>query len=128
MVSHSKVSVMKKINVVEAIKMARSGKSLAGVSIEDLGETQIKARDVLLLSDFGIVVPEQNIYYDDSDIEYDHEFDDVEWRKLPSGISLEQQAEMVKTVNEKRTSSKEVINISIELEDREVNELSLIHI
>lgn len=109
---------MNKINVAEAIKMARNGKSLEGFAIEDLGETQVKAKDVLLLSDFGIVVPAQNIYYADSDIEYDPEFDDVEWSKLPSGTSLEQQAEMVK-------ASKEVINISIELEDREVNKWAI---
>ncbi|MFZ2898938.1 MAG: hypothetical protein WA004_09965 [Saprospiraceae bacterium] len=37
--------------------------------------------DALLLAENGIVVPDGNIVYDDSDIQYDPDFDDVEWGK-----------------------------------------------
>jgi hypothetical protein len=116
---------MRKISIAEAIQIARSGKSLEGVSIENLEETQIKAKDVLLLADFGVVVPEQNIYYDDNDVEYDPEFDDVTWNRLPSDISLEEQSKMVNGINTKHASGTKVINISLELEDKEISKWAI---
>jgi hypothetical protein len=35
--------------------------------------------DALLLAEHGFVVPDGNMVYDDRDIQYDPDFDDVEW-------------------------------------------------
>jgi hypothetical protein len=88
---------MPSITIHQAIEKAQKGESLEGFAIQDLAETQIKVKEALLLAEFGIVVPEQNIYYDDKDIAYDPDFDDVTWTRLPNNLSLEEQAKMAAT-------------------------------
>ena len=88
---------MPSISIHQAIEKAQKGESLEGFAIQDLAETQIKVKEALLLADYGIVVPEQNIYYDDKDIAYDPDFDDVNWTRLSNNISLEEQAKMAET-------------------------------
>ncbi len=77
-----------KVGIEEAIAMANDGQSLEGIIIEGLNDSQIKAMDALMLARHGIVIPEQNIYYDDSEIAYDEDFDDVEWSKDSIKLSL----------------------------------------
>ena len=72
-----------KLKIEQAIELARKDKSLEGVIIEDLKETQVRAVDALILAEYGIVIPEQNIYYSDEDIAYDPDFDDVKWSEEP---------------------------------------------
>ena len=79
-----------KVGIEEAIAMANDGQSLEGIIIEGLNDSQIKAMDALMLARHGIVIPEQNIYYDDSEIAYDEDFDDVEWSKEPIKLSFEE--------------------------------------
>ncbi len=79
-----------KINIKEAISLARSNQSLEGIVIENLKETQVSSVDALLLAENGILIPEQNIYYNDEDIEYDPEFDEVVWSKEPLQMSWEE--------------------------------------
>lgn len=62
-----------KLKIEQAIERARKKQSLEGVVIEDLKETQVRAVDALILAEYGIVIPEQNIYYSDDDIAYDPE-------------------------------------------------------
>jgi len=88
---------MPSISIHQAIEKAQRGESLEGFAIKDLTDTQMKAREALLLADYGIVIPEQNIYYDDKDIAYDPDFDDVTWTRLPDQISLEDQSKMAAT-------------------------------
>jgi hypothetical protein len=73
-----------KVKVEQAIEMARNHESLEGLVIENLSDTQVRAIDALALAEHGILIPEQNIYYDDKDITYDPDFDDVAWSKEPS--------------------------------------------
>lgn len=105
---------MSKVTIDTAIEMAKEGQSLKGVVIEDLNDVQVDALDVLLLSDHGIVVPEQNIYYDDDKITYDPEFDEVQWTKLPSDVTLEDQVEMTKRFN---NSKKRSIQIELNVDE-----------
>lgn len=56
------------LKVKQAIAMARNNESLEGLVIEDLQDTQVRAVDALALAEHGIVLPEQNIYYNDEDI------------------------------------------------------------
>lgn len=72
-----------KVKVEQAIAMARNNESLKGLVIEDLRDTQVRAVDALALAEHGIVLPEQNIYYNDEDIAYGPDFDEVDWSKEP---------------------------------------------
>lgn len=67
-----------KVKTSEAIKMANDGKSLKGIVLEDINDIQVNVRDAMSLSREGIVIPEANMYYDDNDIVYDEDIDDLE--------------------------------------------------
>lgn len=71
----------KKINVHSAIDLLKSGGSIDKMIISDLTTSKVKAMDALLLAENGCVVPDGNIVYDDSDIQYDPDFDEVTWSK-----------------------------------------------
>lgn len=79
-----------KLKIEQAIERARKKQSLEGVVIEDLKETQVRAVDALILAEYGIVIPEQNIYYSDDDIAYDPDFDEVTWSKEPLKMTWEE--------------------------------------
>ncbi len=68
-------------------------------------------KDVLTLSRSGVVVPEQYIYYDDGDIAYDEDMDDVEWSGDFVQLSLE---ERLKMVEEHQSAGEEPIRINLE--------------
>jgi len=55
--------------------------------------------DALLLAENGVVIPEQNIYYDDRDIAYDPDFDDVEWSEEPVKLTWEEKAELARQIS-----------------------------
>lgn len=110
-----------KIEITEAIARARNGQSLEGVVIDDFYNTQVKAKDALLLADFGIVIPEQNIYYDDADVAYDPEFDDVSWTRLSPDISLADQARMVAEHKTKQAAKTASFNVVSDPESKEIN-------
>jgi len=105
-----------KMKVEEAIKLAKSDKSLEGITIEDLKDAQVKAVDALVLAEKGIVIPEQNIYYDDADIAYDPDFDDVEWSDQPIQLTWEEKRELAKQFAE----NEEEISVKIKITDKEI--------
>jgi len=116
-ISLPKTKIMK-VSVEEAIAMAKKEQELRGVVITDLNDVQVKAMDALLLAEKGIVIPEQNIYYDDADIAYDKEFDEVEWSSEPVQMTFAEKVALVNQFN----SSKEEISLKINIDDLEVNE------
>ena len=109
-----------KIKIKEAIAMAAKGQNLQGVAIEDLNDKQVKAMDALLLARHGIVVPEQHIYYHDSEIAYDEEFDEVAWGKNPVQLTFEEKVEIAN--RQSRSNDKEMISLNIAVADKEVNQ------
>ena len=78
----------------QALTMIKNGESLKGVVLEDLNAVQVSARDALSLARSGIVVPEQNVFYDDADIAYDEEIDEVEWSNENLNLSWEEKAKL----------------------------------
>jgi hypothetical protein len=70
-----------KITLEQAISLLKSGGQLGNLVISDLATSSVKAMDALLLAENGIAVPDGNIVYDDSDIQYDPDFDEMEWGK-----------------------------------------------
>jgi len=63
-----------RISVSEALQMLEAGQSLAGFTI-DFDRIKVEALDVMKLAKAGVHVPEEAIYYDDDDIEYDEDFE-----------------------------------------------------
>lgn len=104
------------MKIEEAIELAKTDKSLEGITIEDLKDTQVKAVDALALAEKGIVLPEQNIYYDDADIAYDPDFDDVEWSDKSIQLTWEEKMELAKQFNE----HEEEISVKIKISDKEI--------
>ena len=70
-----------KISVQNAIDILRAGGNLGESTISNLDTSRVKAMDALLLAKNGFIVPDGNIFYDDKDIKYDPDFDEVEWGK-----------------------------------------------
>jgi hypothetical protein len=108
-----------KASIEEAIAMASRGKSLEGVIIEGLQDSQVKAMDALLLSRHGIVIPEENIYYDDNDIAYDEDFDAITWSSEPIQLSFE---EKVTLANQSPGDDKTAISLNIAVADTELKQ------
>lgn len=101
-----------KVKVEQAIEMARNNESLEGLVIENLNDTQVRAIDALALAEHGILIPEQNIYYDDKDIAYDPDFDDVAWNKEPLKMTWEEKMQLAEKL-EKYGSIEEEISVKI---------------
>ncbi|MCO6488663.1 MAG: hypothetical protein J5I98_09615 [Phaeodactylibacter sp.] len=105
-----------KLKIEQAIEMARKNESLEGVVIEDLKETQVRAVDALILAEYGIVIPEQNIYYSDDDIAYDPDFDDVKWSEEPLRMTWEEKMRLSEEIN------KDEISVKVNIPDQEVRQ------
>ncbi|MBK8045254.1 MAG: hypothetical protein IPK21_22955 [Haliscomenobacter sp.] len=110
-----------KVNVEQAIAMARNNESLKGLVIEDLGDTQVRAVDALVLAEHGILLPEQNIYYNEEDIAYDPDFDEVEWSKEPLKMTWEEKIQLAEKIA-RNGSSDEEISVKVKITDHEVRQ------
>lgn len=110
-----------KVKVEQAIAMARNNESLEGLVIEDLQDTQVRAVDALALAEHGVLLPEQNIYYNDEDIAYDPDFDEVEWSKEPIKMTWEEKIQLAAQI-EKNATSDEEISVVVKIADREVRQ------
>ena len=110
-----------KVKVGQAIEMAKNKESLKGLVIEDLGDTQVSAMDALALAEHGIVLPEQNIYYNDDDIAYDPDFDEVEWSKEPLKMTWEEKIQAAEKI-EKNSPGDEEISVKIKITDHQVRQ------
>jgi hypothetical protein len=110
-----------KVKVEQAIEMARNNETLEGLVIEDLMDTQVRAVDALALAEHGIVLPEQNIYYNDDDIAYDPDFDEVEWSKEPLKMTWEEKIQLSEKI-EKNSLGEEEIAFVVKISDRQVRQ------
>ena len=88
---------MKTLTVREAVERVNLGESLEGVILEKDSLQQVNVRDAMVLSSGGIVIPEENIYYDDADIEYDEEIDALTITSGPIQLSWEEKAKRAAT-------------------------------
>lgn len=71
----------KELNVDAAIDLLKSGRNLDEITISDPATSKVQMMDALLLARNGYVVPEDNVVYDDDQIQYDPDFDDMTWGK-----------------------------------------------
>lgn len=109
------------LKVEQAIAIARNNESLEGLVIEDLKDTQVRAVGALALAEHGVLLPEQNIYYNDEDIAYDPDFDEVEWSKEPLKMTWEEKIQLAAQI-EKNAASDEEISVVVKITDREVRQ------
>ena len=80
--SNLKIMTKNKVLPVQsAIDLLKSGGSLDNVVISDLDSSKVNVMDALLLAKNGCLVPDGNIEYNDEQIQYDPDFDDVDWGK-----------------------------------------------
>ena len=104
-----KTMAMKVLTVKEAVEWVNSGNSLEGVVLNKDTIKQVNVRDAMVLARGGIVIPEQNIYYNDDEIEYDEDIDEL---VITSGIvklSWEEKARRAKEHREKGKTATAVI-------------------
>lgn len=69
----------KRMKTNDVLALLKQGKLAENIVIADLEETQLGFRDALLLTENGFIIPTGNIIYKDTEIEYDPDFDEVEW-------------------------------------------------
>jgi hypothetical protein len=112
---------MMKVKVEQAIAMARNNESLKGLVIEDLMDTQVRAVDALALAEHGIVLPEQNIYYNNDDIAYDPDFDEVEWSKESLKMTWEEKIQLAEKI-ESNSLGDEEISVKVKITDGKVRQ------
>jgi len=113
--------MMKVLTVKEAVERVNSGGSLEGVVLDESTIKQVNVRDAMVLSRGGIVIPEQNIYYKDEEIEYDEDIDELVITSGVVNLSWEEKAEKAKAFNGKQTEQKEII-IDLSTQEPEIDD------
>ena len=84
--------MMEVLSVKKAVERVNKGGNLKGVVLDERTTKQVNVRDAMVLSRGGIVVPEEHIFYDDGDIEYDEEIDELVITSEPVKLSWEEKA------------------------------------
>lgn len=108
-----------KVKIEQAIKMAKNKESLKGLVIENLNDTQVQPDDALALAEHGILIPAQNIYYNDEDVVFDPAFDEVDWSKDPVKLTWDEKFQLAdKMTNNKQPDAE--ISVKLRIEDREI--------
>jgi Zn-dependent metalloprotease len=101
--------MMRVLTVKEAVERVNQGENLEGVALDESTIKQVNVRDAMVLSRGGIVVPEQNIYYNDEEIEYDEDIDEL---VITSGIvklSWEEKAKRAKEYSAEGRLEREIM-------------------
>lgn len=113
---------MEVLTVKEAVERVIKGGNLKDVVLDENTIKQVNVRDAMELSRGGIVVPEENIYYDDDDeIEYDEDIDEL---VITSGIvklSWEEKAKRAEEYSERLKEGKEVM-IDLSTQNPEIDD------
>ncbi|MDX2133710.1 MAG: hypothetical protein SFV52_02955 [Saprospiraceae bacterium] len=95
------------LTVKEAVERVNRGETLEGVVLDESTTRQVNVRDAMVLSMGGIVIPEENIYYNDADIAYDEDIDELVVTSGIVALSWEEKAKRAKAYSEKADSSVE---------------------
>lgn len=108
------------LSVSEALQRIAAGQSVSGCTI-DFDRIKVEALDVMKLAKAGFVVPEEAIYYDDDDIAYDPDFDEIEWSKEPIKMSWD---EKIKLAEKRRLNGdvEEEVSVRIKIADRDIRQ------
>jgi len=93
------------LTVKEAVELVNRGETLEGVVLDKSTTRQVNVRDAMVLSMGGIVIPEENIYYNDADIVYDEDIDELLVTSGIVALSWEEKAKRAKAYSEKADSN-----------------------
>ncbi len=104
----------------EVIALIKRGASVKEIVVSDLEEKRLNFRDAILLADHGFVVPSGNINYSDSEIEYDADFDEVEWQENYQNLNDYLVSEGVAKSN--KEDANESITIELSVKDKDVHD------
>jgi hypothetical protein len=107
---------MKVLTIKEAVEMVNNGNNLEGVVLDESTVQQVNVRDAMVLARGGIVIPEQNIYYNDDDIEYDEDIDELVITSGVINLSWEEKAMRAKEYKEKGAKEKAITTEDFENE------------
>ena len=107
---------MKVLTVKEAVERINKGGNLKGVVLDESTTKQVNVRDALVLSRGGIVIPEQNVYYDDEEIEYDEDIDEL---VITSGVVKLSWEEKAKRAEEYKNGIEKRKEMMIDLSTQE---------
>lgn len=106
---------MEVLTLEEAVQRVNSGGNLEGVVLDESTIKQVNVRDAMVLSRGGIVIPEQNIYYKDEEIEYDEDIDALVITGGIVNLSWEEKAKKAEEYANQAEKVEEVlINLSTE--------------
>ena len=110
-----KIRTMEVLTLEEAVQRVNSGGNLEGVVLDESTIKQVNVRDAMVLSRGGIVIPEQNIYYKDEEIEYDEDIDALVITGGIVNLSWEEKAKKAEEYANQAEKVEEVlINLSTE--------------
>ncbi|PHI21737.1 hypothetical protein CEQ90_00165 [Lewinellaceae bacterium SD302] len=80
------------MTVEEAVERVNQGHSLEDCVLDKDSAARVNVRDAMILNSGGIVIPEENLFYNDDDIEHDEEIDSLVVGQEITGLSWSQKA------------------------------------
>ena len=87
-----------KMTIEELLETIAAGETVPeDTTVSDLKDRKVSFREAVKLSNHGFTVPEENIRYDDEEVAYDPDFDEVVWEEnyqpmaaaMPEKISVD---------------------------------------
>lgn len=118
--------MMKVLTVKEAVKRVNEGGDLKDVVLDESTIMQVNVRDAMALARGGIVIPEQNIYYNDDEIEYDEDIDELVIAGEIVELSWDEKAKRAEAFNATKTMKKEVM-VNLSTQKPEIDDWILIN-
>lgn len=102
----------------EVIDLIRKGESVDGIVLSDIKEKRVRFQEAMLLVENGYSIPAENILYDDSDVAYDADFDEVAWEGNYTNLQGMLLSEGVLEAKD----SVDPITIELFIEDKEIKD------
>lgn len=118
--------MMKVLTVKEAVKRVNEGGDLKDVVLDESTIMQVNVRDAMALARGGIVIPEQNIYYNDDEIEYDEDIDELVIAGEIVELSWDEKVKRAEAFNATKTMKKEVM-VNLSTQKPEIDDWILIN-
>ena len=112
---------MNVLTVKEAVERVNKGESLKGVVLDESTTRQVNVRDAMVLSMGGIVIPEQNIYYNDEDIVYDEDIDELVITSGVVQLSWEEKAQRAKAYSDK-ANREQPVTVDLSTQQPEIDD------
>lgn len=107
---------MKILTVKQAVAHINEGGDLEGIILDQKSTQRVNIRDAIVLSSGGIVIPEQNIYYNDDEIAYDEDIDELKIHTETVELSWEEKAKR------SAASQQSVVQIDLSTQNPEIDQ------